>query len=61
MDQKISVSNPQNAALTSNNDHSEGFNHNSLPSLTTRAIIASTRRWTAKSPARHSKHRGQRL
>jgi hypothetical protein len=44
MDQKISVSNPQNAALTSSKDHSEGFNHNSLPSLTTRAIIASTRR-----------------
>jgi len=45
-DQKSSVRNPQSATLTSNTDHSEGFSPNSLPSLTTYAIIADTRCWT---------------
>ncbi len=45
-DQNSNVSNPQNVALTSSNDHSEGFNQNSLPSRTTSAIIAQTRRST---------------
>ena len=41
-DQNSSVSNPQNAELTSSSDHSEGFNQNSLPSRTTSAIIAAS-------------------
>lgn len=45
-DQNSSVSNPQNAELTSSSDHSEGFNQKSLPSRTTSAIIAGTRHST---------------
>ena len=42
-DHKSSAINPQSATPTSSSDHSEGFSANSLPSLTTYALIAGTR------------------
>ena len=42
-DQKSNVANPQSATPASNIVQSEGFSANSLPSLTTYAIIADTR------------------
>jgi hypothetical protein len=42
-DQKSNVANPQSATPASSIDHSDGFNANNLPSLTTYAIIGDTR------------------
>jgi hypothetical protein len=42
-DQKSNVANPQSATPASSIVQSEGFSANSLPSLTTYAIIADTR------------------